>query len=185
MANLVQEYLDVLHIQALHEVLPPDPLTPVTASTTAHAVREPERVIIVALRAAGALAVVVILVEEAAAGLGALRDPLGVGVGVDVDAVGRALEEGLVLDGPADDLDGDLFEGEAVEAVGPLEPSLVLVVEDGGDLGAVGLGDGGVGLPPDADIDLAVSPRFSPPSSLPVLEMGRGIGKGGRTRRSP
>ena len=119
-----------------------------------------------ALRAAGALAVVVVLVEEATAGLGTLRDALGVGVSVDIDAVSRALEEGLVLDGPADDLDGDLLEGEAVEAVGPLEPALVLVVEDGGDLGAVGLGDGGVGLPPNADVDLAVFPRVLAPVQL-------------------
>lgn len=166
MANLVQEDLDVLHVQALHEVLGPDPLTPVTTSTTTHSVRQPERVVVVALRAAGALAVVVVLVEEATAGLGTLRDALGVGVSVDIDAVSRALEEGLVLDGPADDLDGDLLEGEAVEAVGPLEPALVLVVEDGGDLGAVGLGDGGVGLPPNADVDLAVFPRVLAPVQL-------------------
>lgn len=170
-ANLVEENLDVLHIQALHEVLPPDPLTPVTTSTTAHAVSQPKRVVVVTLRAARALAVVVVLVEEAAAGLGALGDALGVGVGVDVDAVGRALEEGLVLHGPAHNLDGNILEGEAVEAVGPLEPALVLVVEDRGNLGALILGDRGVGLPPDADVDLAVIPRVSPRPAPLCLEV--------------
>lgn len=65
----------------------------------------------------GARGIVVILVEEASAAGIALGDAARVGGRVDVDAGSRTLEEVGVLDGPSDDVDLDLAEGEAVVAV--------------------------------------------------------------------
>ena len=87
----------------------------------------------------------------------ALRDAVGVGCCVDVDAGGGALDQALILDSIADGLDGQLGEREALEANEDIEPLLQRALEGGSDLGAVGgsaLVSGGV--PADAIVDAAV-----------------------------
>lgn len=148
--------MDVSSADLTHEVLPANSLTPITTSTTTHTVSEPQRVIIVSGSTASTLAIVVVLVEESATGGSTLRDALAVLVGVDVNASGRALEETLVADSPADDLDVDVAVGEVVEAVEPLEPDLVLGLECGFNLLALGLGHGGAGFPSNAHVDGSV-----------------------------
>lgn len=142
--HLVQQDVDVLRAQCLQEILRPDPLAPVTTRAAAHAVGQPQRLVVVPVGAALAAAVVAGLVEVAAARLGALRDTLAVDVGVDVEALGGSLQQGCVLDGPAYDVDADVVVGEAVVAVEVAEPLLVLLVDCCGDLVALGLGDGRV-----------------------------------------
>lgn len=140
--HLVQKNVDVLRAKKLHEILGANTLAPVTTGTAAHAISQPQRLVIVPLGTASTAAEVAALVEEAAARLGALRDALAVDVGVDVEALGGALEQGLVLDGPAYDVDADVVVGEPVVAVQVAEPLLVLLVDGHGDLVALGLGDG-------------------------------------------
>lgn len=112
---------------------------------------------VVAGSASRASAVVVVLVEEAAALLAALRDALGVGVGVDLDAGDVALEDGLVLDCPAHDVDVDGLVRELVEAGQHGDP-LVERLAHGG-LGLLAhLGRHGLGaLPAHAVVDLALA----------------------------
>ena len=153
MAHLVEENLEVVATESLHHVLLANPLAPIATGTATHAVGEPEAVVIVALRASRALAVVAILVEEPAARRSALRDTLSVGVGIYINTVSRALEEGSILDGPTDDLDVDLGEGEGVEAVKVREPLLVLLAQRCSDLAALGFGDRRAGLPANAVVD--------------------------------
>lgn len=109
-----------------------------------------------AVGAGGALAVVAVLVEETAAALVALGDALGVGGGVDLDA-SRVLEQRLVFDGPADDLDADGVVRPAVEAgegVDPLREGLL-----GGGLDGLALGGGDLlgRVPAHAVVDLALA----------------------------
>lgn len=157
MAHLVLQDVDILSVDGLHEVLAANSLAPVTTSASAEAVSEPQGLVVVVGGAGSAAGVVVVLVEEATAGLGALRDALAVGVGVDVEAAGVTLEQALVLDGPADDVHLDRGVGEVVVAVDPLEPLLVLGVDDAGDLGALGGGEGRGRLPSDTHVDGAGS----------------------------
>lgn len=132
-------------------------LAPVTTSTTAHALGQPEGLVVVSVGTSGALAVVAVLVEEATTLLRALGDTLAVDVSVDIDAGSRALEKALILDGPSDNVDLDVGVGEVVEAVEPLEPLVVLRLEKAGNLLAVGGTDGLVRLPSDAHVQLALA----------------------------
>lgn len=132
-------------------------LTPVTTSTTGHALGQPERLVVVSVGTTGALVVVAVLVEEAAALLRALRNTLRVDVSVYVKASSGALEEALVLDGPSNNVDLDVGVGEVVEAIEPLEPLVVLSLESGGNLLTVGSGDGLVRLPSNAHVQLALA----------------------------
>lgn len=151
----MQEDVNVRRPKRTHEILAPNALAPVTTSTAREPIGKPQRDVVVPGRAPGAGAVIIILVEEAAARRVALRDPAAVAVGVDVDARRRALQEVLVADGPADDLDGDARVGELVEADQPLHPLVVLGLQDRGDLVALGFCHRGAGFPPDAVVDLS------------------------------
>lgn len=104
-----------------------------------------------------ATSIVAVLVEEAAAALGALRDALAVLVGVDLDLADVALELALVLDGPANNVDIDRLVREAIEASKHADPLVVLLPERGLDLGALRSSDGCVALPADAIVDLALA----------------------------
>lgn len=137
----MQKDMDVLRSKSLQHILRANPLAPVTTSTATHAISKPQRHVIVPLGATRTAAVVPGLVEEAAARLGALRDALAVDVRVDVKPVGGALEQALVLDGPAYYVDADVVVGEPVVAVHVAEPFLVLLADGCGDLVALGLGD--------------------------------------------
>lgn len=132
--HLVEQNVNVIAVETIHKVLTADTLAPVATSTAGEAISQPERLVVVTISTGSTAAVVAVLVEEAAARLGTLRDALAVGVGVDLDAVGGALEEALVLDGPADDVDLDVLKGEVVVAVQPLEPLLVGCLDCRGNL---------------------------------------------------
>lgn len=147
--------MNVRRPKRTHEILASNALAPVTTSTAREPIGKPQRDVVVPGRAPRAGAIVVVLVEEAAARRVALRDAPAVAVGVDVDARRRALQEVLVADGPADDLDGDAGVGELVEADQPLHPLVVLGLQDRGDLVALGFCHRGAGLPADAVVDLS------------------------------
>lgn len=91
---------------------------------------------------------------EAAAGGVALGDVAAVFVGVDLDIRGGTLELGLVAHGPPDHGHRDGSIGEISEAEQPFHPFVVLGLEDTGDLGALGFGDGCGGVPADAVVDI-------------------------------
>lgn len=153
MSHLVEQNVDVSSAKLSHKILPSNSLTPITTSTTAHTISKPQRVIIVSSSTTSTLAIVVVLVEESATRRSTLRNALAVLVSVDVNASGRALEETLVADSPADDLDVDVGVGEVVEAVDPLEPFLVLGLEGGFNLLALGFSHGGARLPANTHVD--------------------------------
>lgn len=56
--HLVEKNMHVLRSQGLQEIFRPDPLAPVTTSTAAHAVRQPQRLVVVPVGAGRAAAVV-------------------------------------------------------------------------------------------------------------------------------
>lgn len=151
----MQEDMNVRRPKRTHEILASNSLSPVTTSTAREPIGKPQRDVVVPGRTTWAGAVIIILVEEAAARRVALGDPAAVAVRVDVDAGRRALKEVLVADGPADDLDGDARVGELVEADQPLHPLVVLGLQDRGDLVALGFCHRGAGLPADAVVDLS------------------------------
>lgn len=152
----MQQDVHVILLESGNEVLRSDALTPITASTALKASGQPQRLVVVALLTTGATAVVTILVvEEAAASLGTLGEALAVDVGVHVDTISRALQKALVADGPADDVNSDVGEGEGIVAVDVFEPLLVLLIDHGGNLLARGFGDGLVRVPADTIIDFA------------------------------
>lgn len=157
MTHFVQKDGHLLLVDAIHEVLPPHPLSPVTASTATEAISQPQALIVVPRLATGAFTVVAILVEEASASGCTLWCAFRVSVGVDIDTVGRTLEEALVADGPSNDADVDVAEWEIIEAVEPFKPELVLLGGFGGDLVALGLSHGGVGFPTDTHLNRPAS----------------------------
>lgn len=116
-AHLMEQDRHARRVNRIHEGLPAQSLTPVTTSAPAETVSKPEGVVVVAGFTARALAVVAALVEEAAAGREALGRTIGVGVGVDIDVVSRALEEALVLNGPSNYIDDNVTEGESIVAI--------------------------------------------------------------------
>lgn len=148
----MQQDMNIIRFQVLHHILRPNPLAPISTRTTAHALSQPQTLVIVRGLAALAAAVIAVLVEEAAARLGALRD--AVGVDVRVHTVG-ALDQRYVGRGPPDHADADVGPGEVVEAVELLEPLLVLGREGGGDLVLLRGGDALAGVPADAVVDFA------------------------------
>lgn len=68
----------------VEEIFGPHPLAPIAARATSHVIRPPQALVVVPGLAGLASAVVVVLLEEAAARLGALRDAVDVGIGVDI-----------------------------------------------------------------------------------------------------
>ena len=164
MTHLVQKDGHLLLVDAIHEVLSPHPLSPITASTATEAVCQPETLIVVPRLATRAFAVVSILVEEAPTSGSTLWCASRVRAGVDIDTLGRALEEALVADSPSDDANVDVAEREVIEAVEPFKPELVLLGGFGGDLVPLGLSHGCVGFPADTHLD---RPALS--DSFPLL----------------
>jgi hypothetical protein len=73
MAHLVQQDVDVVVVERSHEVLLADALAPVTARAAAEPGGQPQRHVVVVGGPARAAGVVAVLVEEAPAGLAALR----------------------------------------------------------------------------------------------------------------
>ena len=59
--KFVQEDVDVLSAQELHEVLSPNTLAPVATGAAAESVGQPEGLVVVPVRAGGAAAVVTVL----------------------------------------------------------------------------------------------------------------------------
>lgn len=199
MAHLMEQDVNIRRPKRADEILPSDPLAPIAAGATVKPVGKPKGVVVMRVGAARARPVVPVLMEEAAAGLGALRDTVGIGISVHGDAVGRALEQALVAHGPADNFYVDARVREPVVPVQPGEPLLVLRGVDGGDLGALGLGHGRARLPPHAHVDLpARRVQLVPPVVLeapevrvrvhavvPDLEERRGEGRGRAPARLP
>ena len=62
--KFVEENVDVVRAQELHEVFPPDTLAPITASTAAEPVGQPEGLVIVSLSATRAAIVVAVLYSQ-------------------------------------------------------------------------------------------------------------------------
>lgn len=60
----MEEDVDVLRAQEFHEVLPPNALAPVATCAALEAVGQPERVVIMPLGAAGATAVIIVLLPH-------------------------------------------------------------------------------------------------------------------------
>ncbi|KAI6763967.1 hypothetical protein HG530_007756 [Fusarium avenaceum] len=155
MANLVLKNVDVLGAKELHEVLSANTLAPISSCTTLHTIGEPQRVVVVSFSASGAAAVVTVLVEEATALLGALRNALSIGVSVDVETLSRTLEETLVLDGPANNVDLNLLVREVIIARNPLHPAGVRVLESSSNLCALLSRNRSTRLPSNTDVELA------------------------------
>jgi hypothetical protein len=149
----MQQDVNIRGTKVTHKILTANPLAPIATSATTEAISKPKRLIIVPGRTTRTLAVVSILVEETTTLGGALGGTFAVGVCVDINARRRALEEVLVTNSPTYNIDLDVGVREVVEAVQPLEPFLILLVGDSGNLGPLSLCYGSAGLPADANVD--------------------------------
>lgn len=89
-------------------------------------------------------AVVAVGVEEAATGLGTLRNTIGVGVSVDINAGSVALEQRLVLHSPSDNTDFNSVIRPAVESSKTGNPLIIVGAGGFGDLLALS-GSNGLG----------------------------------------
>jgi hypothetical protein len=152
----VQENVDVVRVKVVHEVLTTNLLTPVMTKTTLKTILQPERVVVVAVSTSLAATVVAIKVSITSTSDRAHGDTIGVELSVDLVGSSRALELALVLDGIGNNVDLNLVVREAVVAIEPLEPLLVLSVVGTGDLGSLDLGDGGARVPTDTDVKVTL-----------------------------
>lgn len=148
----MQKNVDAVRVKVVHKVLTTNLLTPVMTKTTLKTILQPERVVVVAVSTSLAATIVAIKMSITSTGDRAHRDTVSVEFSVDLVTSSRALKLGLVLDGICDNIDLDLVIREAVVAVEPLEPLLVLSVIGTGDLSSLGLGDGGARVPSDTDV---------------------------------
>lgn len=148
----MQKNVDAVGVKVVHEVLTANLLTPVMTKATLNTIFQPERVVIVAVGTSFAATIVAIKVSIASTRDRAHGDTISIKLSVDLVTGSRALKLALVLDGICDDINLDLVVREAVVAVEPLEPLLVLGVICAGDLGSFSLGDGGARIPSDTDV---------------------------------
>jgi len=148
--------VNTVRVDVVHEVLTANLLTPVVTVTTLQAILQPERVVVVTIGTSLTATIVAIEVSITSTSDRAHRDPFGVELSVDFIAGDRSLKQALVLDSVGDDVDLDLFVRESIIAVKPLEPFLVLSIVGAGDLGTLGFGDGGAGVPPNTDIKVTL-----------------------------
>lgn len=143
-------------IQCPQEVLTSDPLSPIPASTTFHTSSQPQRHIISRLRSSRTLSIIAILMKESSTARIALRNSLRIDGCIDLLGRRKRLEEGWGGGRPAGDFDGNgrvWPTHEAGELVCPLED---VFLKGRGYGCALRSGEGGLGVPADAEVDGAV-----------------------------
>lgn len=104
-----------------------------------------------------ATSIIAILVEEASTALRALRNPILVNIGVDLDLAYIALELVFVFDRPANDVHIDGLVREAIEFGKHADPLVVLLPQRSLDLLALSKCHSGVTLPTDAVVDFTLT----------------------------
>jgi hypothetical protein len=152
----VQKDVNAVRVDVINEIITANLLAPVLAVTTLKTIFQPERVIKVAVSASLTATVVAVQVSIASTSDRTHGDTVRIELSVDLVAGSRALKLSLILDGVGDDVDLDLVIREAIVAVEPLEPLLVLSVVGGGDLSSLGLRNGCVGVPSNTNVEVTL-----------------------------
>jgi hypothetical protein len=168
--HLVEQNVHRIRVKVVQHVLRSNLLSPRPSVTALKTVSQPERVVEVTRSASLAAAVVAIEVSITSASNVAHGNTIGIEASVDIKAVGRALEQALVLDSPAHDVDLDVFVGEAVIAIEPLEPLLILLVVLASDLGSLGSSHGLLGVPSDTDVEETMNMSVTIPQATEPLD---------------
>ncbi len=179
MPHLVQQDVDVVTVERADVVLAADALAPVTTGTAAEPGGQPQRHVVVPRRAAGALRVVAVLVEEPAALGCALGRVLVDVVDVDVNGVVRPLQSVAVPHRPADHPDRHAGVGPGVVSLAVLghrrHPLGELPGQGRVDLVAQRGGDRRAGVPAHAVVDAApVGHHLVPTVVAEAVEVGVG-----------
>ena len=112
---------------------------------------------VVAISPSSAGTVVVILVEESSTARVTLRDTLFIGGGIHLNTRGVALQQGLILDSPSDNIDIDRLVREPIEAGQFGYPFVERPPHGRLDLFPLCLGHRLGGVPPHAIVDFALA----------------------------
>ena len=153
--HLVGQDMNILEPSESMKIPLPNSLSPVVPKTTLKPISQPKRLVIMPINATRAFSVVTTLMKYAPTSRSAFRLAICVSGGVDITTTRGSFKSALILDSPPHNLDVDRSEWIAVEAIGSLEPFLVLRYEGSCNLVALGSRDGSGRIPPNADVDSA------------------------------
>ena len=131
----MQQNVDILEIEVLHEILLTNTLAPVTTSAAFETISKPQALVcdivsvcilceygrelrwhtIVTIRPSSTSAVVIILMKETSTARITLRNSLFIGSSIHLNTRGIALQQTLILDSPSDHIDIHRLVREPVE----------------------------------------------------------------------